>query len=281
MSVALALVVALASCGARTGLDVDDSMDASTRDAGRADAGRRDAGRLDAGRFDAGPPDAGPRDGGRRDAGPPDAGPPDAGPPSRIGCADGEREAFRDLVRYPDIAGCGGGWSVPGIYRVEAPRCGRGGGDDGMRPDGLGCNVADLCEPGWHVCATPLDVAASSPDGCTGAGLGDGGVGMFFATRISGPGCGNCATGTRPGCNGTNCLTDCAANAETTNDVFGCGTIGDVPGASCSPLNRFSNDQCTRLPAPWSCPDPGAGIDEALTLVKRGPAAGGILCCRD
>ncbi|HVO27938.1 MAG TPA: hypothetical protein VMW56_30375, partial [Candidatus Margulisiibacteriota bacterium] len=43
------------------------------------------------------------------------------------GCADGQREGFVDESAYPDIAGCGGGWSIPGIHTVNpgaAPACG-------------------------------------------------------------------------------------------------------------------------------------------------------------
>jgi hypothetical protein len=285
--------LALCACG-RTGLSEATRRDAGapSRDASFdappiADAGpfaldaRADAG-VDAGvapSFDGG------SDGGR-DAGfdgGSDAGAPsfdggsDAGPPTVPGCADGEREGFVDATRYPDIAGCAGGWDAPGVHRVVAPRCDRNGGDDGPLPSGLDCNVADLCAEGFHVCLDAAEVDRLSPDGCAGARDA---AGQFFVTRQSGPGCRHCATGITAGCTGSTCAIGCAPSALTLNDVFGCGTIGDAPDArSCAPLDRFGNNTCMALPAPWSC---GAdGVREAANLVKPGPRSGGVLCCRD
>src|SRR5581483_6256255 len=34
---------------------------------------------------------------------------------SSIGCSDGTREAFISMNTHPNIAGCSGGWSVPGV----------------------------------------------------------------------------------------------------------------------------------------------------------------------
>ena len=39
---------------------------------------------------------------------------------SAVGCADGQREGFTDLAMYPDIAGCSGAWTIPGIH-TDAP----------------------------------------------------------------------------------------------------------------------------------------------------------------
>jgi hypothetical protein len=139
--------------------------------------------------------------------------------------------------------------------------------------------VADLCAVGWHVCASPADVASSSIDGCAGS---HDAPDSFFAARISGPGCGVCATGTAPDCTGADCRVGCAMTLRTTNDVFGCGTLGDAPSAAtCAPLDRFSNNLCTSLGGPWSCTGDPSGTREALDLTKTGPARGGVLCCRD
>ena len=174
-----------------------------------------------------------------------------------VGCADGEREGFVDAVAQPNIAGCSGGFAVAGLLVDAPPACGRSGGDDGAFPDGTGCNATDLCGPGWHVCLTPGQVAGAGGT-CAGATV-EGDPAMFFAIRQSGPGGGGCGLGA--------------------NDIFGCGNLGLAPVASCAPLDRFSNDLCAALGAPWAC---GAdNINEANNVTKGGPAGGGVLCCRD
>src|SRR5262245_16585738 len=52
------------------------------------------------------------------------------------GCSDGVREAFVDAAMYPDVAGCAGGFQVPGIASGLAlqPKCNRAGGNDGANP---------------------------------------------------------------------------------------------------------------------------------------------------
>lgn len=195
----------------------------------------------------------------------------------RDACADGQREAFLDAKRYPDIAGCSGGFDRPGLYFDSGATCGRRGGDDGALPAGAACSIGDLCAEGFHVCRGAADVAAHSPDGCVGAHDAQGE--QFFASRQSGPGCAQCAIGGEVGCDGNSCREGCAPTPATTNDMFGCGTAGVAPWGACGVLDRFSNDQCGSLPAPWSCA--GTGTDEAIVVTKPGPLAGGALCCRD
>lgn len=197
------------------------------------------------------------------------------------GCADGQRDAFRDRARYPDIAGCAGGFALPGLNREAAPSCARIAGDDGPNPTGVGCRASDLCAEGFHVCRSAGDVRARSRDGCAGAQ--DGPPDCFWATRQTGPGCLQCATGTALDCTSRDCRSNCANTANTTNDIFGCGSLGSVPQASCAPLDRSGNNLCTALRAPWRCDDPPMEADarESEFVVKLGPEAGGVLCCRD
>jgi len=196
------------------------------------------------------------------------------------GCADGVRDGFRDLARYGGIAACAGGFQVMGLSHVSAPTCARGAGNDGTNPDGVGCSATDLCAPGWHVCLSESDVAAHSPDGCMGAS--DAAPSSFFATRQTGPGCGVCATGTDPGCGPNDCRAGCAQTDQTTNDIFGCGSLGDRPdAASCGVLDRFSNNLCSALAAPWRCDADPAGLRESDFVVKPGSDHGGVLCCTD
>jgi hypothetical protein len=196
------------------------------------------------------------------------------------GCADGRRDAFLDRDRYPDIAGCSGGFQIRGLATEAGPSCGFAAGDDGPNPNGFGCSATDLCAPGFHVCRSASDVARHSMDGCRGAG--DAPPSAFFASRQTGPGCLECATGTASGCTPDSCRSDCAPTPGTSNDLFGCGSLGDTPRASCGPLDRSSNNLCSSLRPPWRCDDgANADVHESDVVVKLGSEAGGVLCCRD
>ncbi len=149
----------------------------------------------------------------------------------------------------------------------------------GTHPTGVGCNVADLCAVGWHVCAGAAEVAARSSTGCTNASPS---AGQFFTTRQSSTGCGVCATGTNfanPPCNSSSCATNCGPTDAIANDFFGCGSVGATPAAGCAPFNAFSNNVCASLPAGWSCGSDG--YNEAFNVVLTSAAAGGALCCAD
>jgi hypothetical protein len=196
------------------------------------------------------------------------------------GCADGRREAFLDRMRYPDIAGCSGGFQIAGLAHPTSPTCGRAAGNNGPNPSGVGCTASDLCAAGWHVCVSAGDVARHSPDGCAGAR--DAPPQAFYASRQTGPGCLQCATGTAPDCTNNDCRTDCAPTSATTNDIFGCGNVGSAPEMSCAPLDRSGNNLCSALPPPWQCSNgPNADVHESEYVVKPGPLSGGLLCCRD
>jgi hypothetical protein len=176
-----------------------------------------------------------------------------------VGCSDGTREAFASLAMFPDLAACSGGWSVAGLATTTSPACARNAGNGSANPTGTGCNVADVCQLGWHVCASAVEVAAKSGGvGCAGAGIS--GMNAFFAVRQSGSGGAMCGAGT--------------------NDLFGCGDVGIAPDAvTCAPLDRFSNDLCIALPGTWAC---GANsADEVNNVTKTSSEGGGVLCCRD
>ena len=179
---------------------------------------------------------------------------------SEIGCSDGTREGY-PVASYKNIAACGGAWSVPGLLAeaTKAPACDRNGGNDGTNPSGSGCNVADLCQVGWHVCASGNEVASKSSGlGCSPV---DGTANAFFATRQSGPGDALCAS-------------------SGANDLFGCGGIGSPPDAngSCAPLSRASGNLCASIPTTFAC---GVdGLAEANNVTKAN-GEGGVLCCRD
>ncbi len=221
-----------------------------------------------------------------------------------IGCADGAREGFVDTAAYPDIAGCSGGWSIPGVmlqnpgtaaqcpgvptFDTVSPACNRLGGNDGPNPNGIGCNVADLCAEGWHVCTGAGDVESRSPGGCGEATRADDPP-LFFTTRQTSNGCDFCATGTRtdPDCDSMQCTSGCAQTPTMSNDVFGCGNFGNPPDsmdpfADCGPLDRSTYNECASLAgSTWRCDEDPTGLCEAYVIVHGGADHGGALCCRD
>lgn len=188
-----------------------------------------------------------------------DIGEPDTGTTRRQpGCEDGTREGFIDDLAYPDIAGCAGAFDQPGVLATTAPACGGSGDDHPTNAAGVGCNVADLCAIGWHVCSSAGDIVGSGAATCDDAAPTPG---LFFITRVTGGGLGTCFEG-------------------PTNDVFGCGSLGDPDVAvECHPINRFLEDGCSADPAStWVCP---FGAEEANLVVHVDPSTGGALCCRD
>ncbi len=73
-----------------------------------------------------------------------------------VGCADGNREGFKNIEQFKHIAGCAGGFANEGIlpqhrYRDEA--C-KGMGNDSNNPNGEGCGVRNICAKGWEVLPT-------------------------------------------------------------------------------------------------------------------------------
>ena len=176
-----------------------------------------------------------------------------------VGCADGEREAFKDATAFPDVAACSGGWSEKGILHPQ-PKCGHLSGDDSLNPEGIGCSAADLCAEGWRVCDSIAELAASSPTGCAAT---DFPPDTFYAVSVSGDGGDECQEG-------------------ETNDLFGCGTVGRAADANCAPLDRASGDECDDIPGEFDCPGSWliGSSTEAEDVRKNGPGGGGVICCR-
>lgn len=177
------------------------------------------------------------------------------------GCSDGTREWFVTTSTHPNIAGCSGGWSIPGVL-TSSSSCSRISGNHSANTTGSGCAPDDLCAAGWHICATPTEVSNNSSTGC------DNGTGTpttgFYSTRQSGPGTGLCGTGA--------------------NDLFGCGDVGyALPGGGygggCGPFNRFSHNLCSYFTTDWQCGSNGE--QEANNATKISSNAGGVLCCKD
>lgn len=221
-----------------------------------------------------------------------DAGVVDAGAPADpSGCADGTREGFLALLQYPDIAGCSGGWTVPGVTASSVPACGRASGNSATNRDGAGCASADLCAAGWHLCRGKDEVGLKTNGSCVDATPpGAPASSLFFAVAQN-------------SANDTTC-----DGSSSHNDVFGCGNLGTqlTPTKNCGALNRalastqagscgFNEAEPTL--GPWQCVGgPQSHLAEGEVVTKQGcPNAsclfsgapignadkGGVLCCRD
>jgi hypothetical protein len=172
------------------------------------------------------------------------------------------------MARFPDVAACSGAWTVPGLVSPESlkPQCGRAAGNDGAKPDGEGCSVADLCAEGWHVCESAQEFAAKAMN-CDEAFPG-GAVKMFFASRQRGT--------------GPTVITCDPTNEMGTNNVYGCGNFGSNAVAACAPFMHMLRDADCKNTPPWTCVNGPIGYSttELDDVTKPGPEHGGVLCCR-
>jgi hypothetical protein len=189
---------------------------------------------------------------------------PVPGDPVTIGCSDGTREGFRDFANWPGIAGCAGGWQVPGLlsFVARSPSCDRVAGNDSSNPNGDGCSAADLCADGWHACVDGPDVARSSPTGCES--VGSPGDQAFFAVMT-----------------GASTQGVCYPDPSATNDLHGCGSIGQPESDGCPPLTRRMGFADCFQTGVWQCGTVDQSLTEAKWVTKSGPSLGGILCCRN
>jgi hypothetical protein len=122
----------------------------------------------------------------------------------------------------------------------------------------VACTAANLCAPGWHICAGAAEVAALLPSGQTcAAGVT---TDDFFATNQGSIGGGVCG--------------DTGAN-----DLFGCGGLGRPATASCLPLDVTSGNGCSAIAsAGWECGD--VATEERTMVFKSLLTGGGVLCCK-
>jgi len=166
------------------------------------------------------------------------------------------------------------------------PQCNRAAGNNGANRAGTACAASDLCAAGWHICTDYQDVNINSNHaGCTPAGVGLTGD-YLFLSRQSSNGCGICAEGKsvdKTVCNSAACRAGCLQSEFISNDVFGCGNYGAVPG-DCPPFNHFSSNLCSQISSRgWACTSPQdpIGYCETYTIKHSNPDNGGVLCCKD
>jgi len=70
-----------------------------------------------------------------------------------VGCADGNREGFKDIGKFKHIAGCAGGFANEGVlpqHRYRDESC-KGIGNNSDNPNGQGCGIRNICAKGWEV----------------------------------------------------------------------------------------------------------------------------------
>lgn len=177
------------------------------------------------------------------------------GTPDATGCADGEREAFADLARWPSIAGCLASWGDRRSMRTRGT--GAVCGDDA----GACGEPADACAPGWHVCGADGNVndllGRVSAEECRGAAAGG-----TFSGGLS-----HCAA--QSGCQ--------YGDATAARRNYPCFKNGWCSEAVC----------CGKGCGKGACPDgvwPGAtpiaqGTDQGCAAITS-KRAGGVLCCK-
>ncbi len=93
------------------------------------------------------------------------------GDPRLVGCADGQREGFADVIAHPRIAGCLAAWT--GTMSLREEPTGHPCGDD----LGICESPADACAEGWHICGvegfkTDLETHTTPKDCSERAGPG-------------------------------------------------------------------------------------------------------------
>ena len=184
--------------------------------------------------------------------------------PEIVGCADGTREGFLDLVRFNNIAACAGAWTIPGIHHDEGPACKRNSGNTSSNPEATGCNIEDLCAEGWHVCLGRDDVRTRSESGCNGILDGvDTKEPWLFITRTS-------STGS------LNCDPDTVGVPLNMNDIFGCGNFGCyATGSDCDPLKLSSHNLCSALRNNCGCAKQGDGTVQCKSVSAGDACYGG------
>ncbi len=202
-----------------------------------------------------------------------------------VGCADGQRDAFTDKATFPNIAGCAGAWTVPGVFPYS-PRtskvaaCATNGDDKEAPGPGTDCSAGDLCAPGWHICKGGEIGPRTGGKNCAAMPAAEVATG-FYTASISGPGCFVCAAIngaiTDPvQCTSNSCKVGCHERDDLTNDLFGCGN-SSVKNANCE-ANVSSGNVCNAVDTSvWKCPD---DTKEGIVVTKIGSKNGGVLCCR-
>jgi hypothetical protein len=179
---------------------------------------------------------------------------PRGGDPKVVGCADGQREGFADIEKFPTIAGCLGVWD--GAMTLRKGKTSKACGDDLE----VCSSPADVCAEGWHVCARDGDYHDLS-DRVTAEQCADGaGPGKFVAAISHVKKKKECAPPNEPGTRYP-CLKDgWGAEPVCCGQDCGKGKCRDTVWAKETRISRGTEQGCG-----------------AVTSDRNG----GVLCCKD
>jgi hypothetical protein len=177
------------------------------------------------------------------------------GEPAVIGCADGQREGFADVKKFPTLAGCLASWAE--TKNLRDPSTGQACGDD----KGPCAQPADACAEGWHICAV------------------DGKIGELSA-RATAQQCEQAAKAGSFVAGSSHCMTPDGCEygpADVKKKVFPCLESGWCSEPIC----------CGPACGTGSCPDAlytslthiASGTDQGCSRISS-QRAGGILCCK-
>ena len=172
------------------------------------------------------------------------------GSPATTSCADKTTE----VVFSAYVAGCDGGWSVPGI-----------------------ANAGTLCngEGGWHLCTGEPEIASLGVSNCLTDALSNGHdlaarSPIFYTTLETSRGTGSCR--------------DDDPTNYGTNDIWGCGVGHGGPSGiqPCGALNAGTGGarRKTLNWGDWAGLIP-PGNNEVATVYKTGNNNGGAMCCAE
>lgn len=202
---------------------------------------------------------------------------PRDGDPKVVGCADGQREGFADITKFPTIAGCLAVWD--GSISLRKGKTSKACGDDLDVCD----SPADVCAEGWHLCARAGDYNDLS-DRVTGQQCADeAGPGKFVAgishvkkkkecapepgptTRYP---CLKEGWGAEPVCCGTDCrLGKCRDSVWGKNTRISLGTAQGCGGATSERNGGILCCKDADLPATAPAASEGAAVDGTAAAV--------------
>lgn len=160
------------------------------------------------------------------------------------GCADGTREGFTDLLRYPKIAACAGD-------------------TDGVDVNSTAAN--SFCATGWHVCTgADINAARNDPDHHTAINTADA---TSFAGKFAYNANNDCQS----------CQDTCGARAVGTGHFGGCAVRGGSdPDLACM------GSGCTRRgPRPACLADNRFDSGNGGCTIRASSNIRGLVCCRD
>ena len=179
------------------------------------------------------------------------------------------RRYARRLPRLPLVEHRGMRWRLRPTWRAWwspnlQPACDLLAGDSNSKRDGIGCSAADLCAANWHVCRNGYDVAIIRGPAIAKAACLTTNRASFWSPRAHPP------------------WESARLIPQATNDLHGCGGLGQPEALGCAPLSRrMGFADCLATNGVWNCGTQDNSLQEAKVVTKPGTSLGGVLCCKD